>query len=173
MGLGSCCITSPINPRQIPWPTVNDRYHFARVSRSARPGVEADIGLPACLQPTVVDVFHDRRPRQDSNLRTRFRKAKRRRKRRSRRVPNRTISAGQRGYYGRERKQPDPDGSRVVGVGWRGGPAPPRSHRSRRESLLHRALLIRRQVRRRGPTSTGRTERVVFRSTRSTTAGTV
>ena len=38
---------------------------------------------------------------------------------------------------------------------------------------LHRALLIRRQVRRRGPTSTGRTERVVFRSTRSTTAGTV
>ena len=99
------------------------------------PGVEADIGLPACLQPTVVDVFHDRRPRQDSNLRTRFRKAKRRRKRRSRRVPNRTISAGQRGYYGRERKQPDPDGSRVVGVGWRGGPAPPRSHRSRRESL--------------------------------------
>ena len=46
----------------------------------------------------------------------RFRKANRRRKRRSRRVPSRTFSAGQHSRNGRGRKQPDPDSSRVVGT---------------------------------------------------------
>ena len=46
----------------------------------------------------------------------RFRKAETRRKRRSRTVRNRKFSAGQRAHDGRERKQPDPGSSRVIGT---------------------------------------------------------
>ena len=80
--------------------------------RSVRGGSGA-VPCGLCLPSPLIFL---ERPRQDSNLRTRFRKAKRRRKRRSRTVPNRTFTAGQRSHDGGGRKQPDPDSSRVVGT---------------------------------------------------------
>ena len=58
----------------------------------------------------------------------------------------------------------------TVGVGWPGGSQPPAPTDPGVTVSRHRALLTRRSVRTRGPTSTGRTGRAVVRSARPTTA---